>query len=134
MFIPFKKVTLLIPSSPDNLRDVKHLFIILTNPPSSEKQAKVLLVNVSTVYNNHVFDDACIIEAGEHPFIKRRSFIDYRYARIEEASMLIKKVKSGEFIAHESMSEGLYTKIVNGLFKSKFIATKFQEFYNQYKS
>lgn len=98
MFIPFKKATLLIPSSPDNLRDVKHLFIILTNPPTSEKQAKVLLVNVSTVYNNHVFDDACIIEAGEHTFIKRRSFIHYRYARIEEASMLIKKVKSGEFI------------------------------------
>lgn len=134
MFIPFKKATLLIPSSPNNLKEINHLFIILTNPPNSEKQAKVLLVNVSTVYNNHVFDDACIIESGEHPFIKRRSFIYYRYARIEEASILIKEVKSGKFIAHEAISDSLYEKIIIGLLKSKFIPIKYQDFYNQYKS
>lgn len=131
MFIPFKKATLLIPSSPNNLKDTRHLFIILTNP-SQIKQSESLLVNISTIRNGTVFDDACIIEPGEHSFIKNRSFVFYRYARIEESKTLIKKVKSGEFIAHELISDALYNKITNGLLKSKFVASKFKDFYREY--
>lgn len=130
MFIPFKKATLLIPSSPNNLKDTKHLFIILNNPSQSKPQ-KCLLVNISTIRNSIMFDSACIIEPGEHKFIKKRSFVFYRFAKIIEAKELIKKVKSGEFIAHESISEELYKKIVDGLFKSKFLAPKYKDFYIQ---
>ncbi|MCC2626032.1 MAG: hypothetical protein K0R14_1905 [Burkholderiales bacterium] len=131
MFIPFKKATLLIPSSPNNLKDTKHLFIILTDPAQT-RQSEVLLVNVSTIRNGIIFDEACIIEPGEHPFIKNRSFIFYRHARLEESKNLIRKVKSGEFIAHEAISDILYNKIAAGLLKSKFLASKFKYFYQEH--
>ncbi|HLX53971.1 MAG TPA: hypothetical protein VKR58_08515 [Aquella sp.] len=131
MFIPFKKATLLIPSSPNNLKDTRHLFIILTNP-SQTRQSESLLVNISTIRDGIVFDDACIIELGEHPFIKNRSFVFYRHARIEESKTLIRKVKNGEFVAHETISDDLYNKIINGLFKSKFVASKFKDFYREH--
>lgn len=126
-FLPVKKSTLMIPSSPDG-RFILHLFIVLTNPVNSE--SFVLLVDVSSIHGKH-YDDACVLNVGDHPFVVHPSYIQYRYARIERADFLVRKVEGGAFLPRTPVSDALYDRIVQGLFKSRFVRRKFVEFYKQ---
>lgn len=55
------------------------------------------MVSVSTYRAGLPADDSCRLFAGDHPFIKHKSFIDYRNARIVEAEKLIKGEQQGIF-------------------------------------
>ncbi len=122
MFIPLKKATLLIPSSPE---DTNHLFVIITNPC---KHGKVLIVNLTTI-KTPKHDNACIVNSGEHEFVKRPSYIMYRYAQIVEANNLAKGVKSGKFVAHKPISDDLLTKICDGILCSTQIEPIIREYF-----
>lgn len=126
LFFPYKKATLLAPSSPNNISDLKHLFIILTNPNNDKD---VLLVNVSSIRPGRYHDPACKIAPKAHPFIKRDSFIYYRYAQIANAHDIVSKVKSGEFVAYEPVSDELFKSVIDGLLSSKDTSLKVKDFY-----
>ena len=89
----------------------EHLFVILTNECPEKNH---LLVNFSSIHPNVFHDDACVVNAGEHPFIKRPSYIEYRRAGTVKASHLIKC----DFTQKEDVSDELYTRICNGLMLS----------------
>ncbi|MBJ7312090.1 hypothetical protein ACFOLJ_04070 [Rugamonas sp. CCM 8940] len=55
-----------------------HFFVVLTDPA---KHDSILLVNATTIYPNVPYDPACILEVGDHSFIRRRSYILYSKAR-----------------------------------------------------
>lgn len=117
--------TLLIPSGTSG----KHLFLILNNPAKFDGYGSsvcVVLVNLSSIKNGLPGDDACICKAGEHRFISKDSFIDYRFARVERVNDLIAKVESRVFQAHESVSSDLLDRAISGLHKSKFTKREFK--------
>lgn len=68
----------LIPTGPDLSEDQFHFFVVLTDPA---KHDSVLLVNATTLHPNVPYDPACILEVGDHAFIRRRSYILYSKAR-----------------------------------------------------
>ena len=79
--------TLIIPSGPKG----KHFFIILNKPKDFAGYINSsVLVNVSSI-RNAPYDNTCILEPGSHPFIKQRSYIAYRHARVDREESLIKK-------------------------------------------
>jgi hypothetical protein len=83
VFVPFKRATLLIPSGAAIDPDRKHLFVLLTDPieASGFEGKQVLLVNIATVpndLNNLPYDSTCIIQPGEHRFIKHWRFPIFR--------------------------------------------------------
>lgn len=106
--------TFLVPSGPGG----NHLFFVVIGPINIEGEppGQFLLVNATSNSN----DTACIIQPNDHPFIKHESYIAYRYARMETAADLQRKIGS-LFIQRENCSPELLKKIIEGAKKSKYL-------------
>jgi len=117
LFLPYRKATLLMPSGPEHDPDRMHLFIVLTDPITGKKL--VLIASLSSIYDGVPYDRTCILEAGEHQFIRHRSYIDYSKLTIVEAGKLSKGVQTGVFSNKGPMSEDIVNRIVDGVFVSK---------------
>lgn len=119
--------TLLIPSGP---RGENHLYVVLNDPtpfPGCGMHPCVVLVNVSTVRDGKDHDPTCILDTGSHPFVKERSFVVYRSARIEPLPHVIKLVKQGFFRPHQALEEALLARIRKGLVASPFAKREFKQ-------
>ena len=91
LYVPYRRATLLVPSGPAHDPDQKHLFVLLTDPAHvQDYEAKQsLLVGVTTIHAGIPHDSACVLYAGDHAFIKHKSFVYYAEARIENSQKLI---------------------------------------------
>ena len=127
-----RKSTLLMPSGPAHDPDRKHLFVILTEPSQSPtEQKEVLLVSISSANKNASnFDPTCILMPGDHPFIHRESFIDYRHAIIESRRELQSGVKSGDYVLKEPMKLAVVERICRGLENSPNTPDEILDFYH----
>ena len=129
MFFVVKRATLLIESGPANDPSRKHLFVCLTDVSGPDKET--LMVSVSTWRAGFDVDDTCHLFAGDHVFIKHKSFIDYRNARIVEADKLIKGERQGLFVAMDALESSVFARVCYGLEKSPFTAPKHLKFYQR---
>ena len=131
MFLPYPGATLLIPSGPEHDPDRMHLFVVLTNPfdDRGDGVPRVLLVSLSTVHDDKYHDPACVLEPGDHRFVKHKSFVVYRAARIEEANKLTEGVRKNLFQPHERVSEAVLLKIRRGLESSEHTTPRILKFY-----
>jgi len=66
-------------------------------------------------------EQCCIINAGEHPFVTRKSCIRYKDARIAAASDLRKLQDMGKMNRREPISGSLLARIRNGASESDFL-------------
>jgi hypothetical protein len=131
LFLPFQRATLLIPSGPDQDRDRKHLFIVLTDPhPIVEGGANaVLLVSISTLHPDRPHDPTCILYPGDHPFIRTESFVSYRLARIVEVESLTRGVSDKKLFQHATLDGGIFARVCHGLTQSRHTAPAMLSFY-----
>lgn len=106
--------TLLIPSGPSHDPDRRHLFVICTAPDAS---GKTVIVSMAT-WTNSLCDDTCLLEAHEHQWLRHRSYVLYRDARIEDANHLAEGLRRKLFVAREAMNAQALLKVVNGLCRS----------------
>ncbi len=119
VFVPQKKGTIL------KLSGYKeHLFVILTNECPEKNH---LLVNFSSIHEGVFHDVACVVNAGEYPFIKHPSYIEYRRAETVKASHLIKC----NFTQKEDVSDELYTRICNGLISSIHTPKRIKKYFEE---
>lgn len=119
---------LLIPSGPGG---ENHLFVLLNDPkpfPGYGARPCVVLVNVSTVREGAAHDPTCVLEAGCHPFVKQKSYVVYRSARIEPVARVVQLLKQGFFKPQPSIDEGLLALIKIGLRSSAFTKREFKQF------
>jgi len=130
LFLPFKKATLLVPSGPSSDPDRKHLFVLLTGPTQDGSEKSSLMVSFSSCKPGMYRDPACLVDAGEHPFIRKPSFVVYSKARIECVDGLIRGVKAGSLIPHEQIDSALFARICEGLTTSRHTAKRILDFYN----
>lgn len=130
LFVPFRRATLLVPSGPQQNPDQKHLFILLTDPvPSAAGGKDVLLVGVSSVRQGQYHDPACLLYPGDHPFLVRQSFVNYRMARIEDAQKLVNGVKQGVLTPRDTLAGEIFARVCYGLEQSQHTAPKILAFY-----
>lgn len=135
LFVPLKRATLLVPSGPANDPTRKHLFILLTDPTDDGSGVKaVLMVSLSSVRSGVPHDPTCILYPGDHPFVKRESFVLYARARIEEAEKLLRGVKEGKLVAHDPMNSDVFARICKGVEESRFTSAKVLKFYQHASS
>lgn len=117
---------LLVPSGPG---EFKHLFALLIDPvvvAGYGSQPRVLLAGLTSIKAGCTFDDACILKAGEHPFITHDSYVEYRFARWDTAEHIGDLVQSGVFSKKEPCSPDLLQKVVNGALRSRRISREFK--------
>jgi hypothetical protein len=117
-----------IPSGPKG----SHLFIIALGPvklPNYGKQPQVITAAITSVRENVPHDPTCIIDPGEHPFIKHTSYIAYRHMRIDPASH-IQTMLAGTWTPCEDCSSALLERIIRGVTISCQTAQEFTRIFS----
>lgn len=126
---PFRKGTLLMLSGP-----VGHLHIVMNDPvvfPETGLES-ILLVNISSWNGSRRCDDTCLIQAGEHPFVRHESYVVYGDSVIKSAEGVGDRVDQGEFTAHQDVSESLYNRVLAGYQVSPKVTPKIRRFIKNY--
>ena len=131
LFLPYQRATLLVPSGPAHDPDQKHLFILLTDPVQvlNYDARHSLLVGVTTIYPNMPHDPACELHAGDHPFIRHKSYIYYAQARIEASQKLVDGVKRSLLVPQGMLAGDIFARVCHGLTVSRFTAPRALAFY-----
>jgi hypothetical protein len=121
--------SVLIPSGP-NIGQ-RHLFAILINPVQVQgygKRPHVLMACMCSVKDGMPFDDACILEVGDHPFVQHQSYIDYRFCELRPADEIEAKVQEGTLVPHGDCSIALLRRIIASADASKRISREMKKF------
>lgn len=105
--------------------EIRHLRVVITDP---NEDNEFLTVSIDT-YKSRFQDDSCIIQAGEHQFIKHVSFVNYRYAKVLSFAKIFNGLKQHIFIRKEDVSEELLRKIQDGAKKSKNLSREFKSWF-----
>jgi hypothetical protein len=100
-----------------------HLWIVLAvYQPDLSYEDWVLIVSITTLDRAKFVDSACIVNAGDHPFISHESFAHYQRMRELELSTLAACVTSGR----PPCSQDLLTRLIEGLHRSQFTRRGFK--------
>lgn len=131
MFIPLPKYTILVPSGPDHDPDRKHLFVILTAPCGDANNVlSVAWVSLRSVDPRvPYFDRTCVLNVGDHPFIKHPTWVDYAKARIDPVAAIDRGIRDGKLIPHDPMSPEVFVRIAQGLCLSDETPSGVKAFY-----
>jgi hypothetical protein len=94
-----------------------HLWLILSDPEINAD--KVVIVNLTT----HTLDEEphCILQKGDHPFIKHKTAIRYRDSKCVALPQLEDLVASGGLRKHNPLSAAILKKIRDGASLSKYL-------------
>lgn len=120
-----KAGTLLIPSGPSDNPEMMHLHIVCTDPCQEGKQ---LIVSVTT-WRNNLCDGTCVLNEGDHPWLKHRSWVMYRAARIEASETLDNGLSQGLFSAREDMEDEVFKRILSGICDSPHTKRRIKKYF-----
>ena len=123
MFVPLPKATLLVATPKQGNQDLQHLFIILTAPI----EGAIITVNLSSC-KTKFYDKSCVLEKGDHSFIKHKSYIAYHRSEI----LKITQLKNMTIRQLEQVTENVFKRITSGLLKSKQTPNKVKKFFVDY--
>ncbi len=95
---------------------INHLHILCTDPFFDKHRGRysVLAVNISSVRDSCPFDDACVLQAGDHSFIKHTSYVRYKDAVLMGIDHIQKSITSGDILAMEDVSDEVFQKVMTG--------------------
>ena len=109
--LPYKAGGILMPVNP-----ALHLFTIM-NDPCPRKEC--LVVMVTSIYPNRKYDDACVLNVGDHPFISHPSYMLYRMAETLQAARISTRIGQKYYIPRDDFSPPVFRRIVDGLYESE---------------
>lgn len=109
--------------------EVKHLYVLISQENPGPRN---LLVSVTSIREGVFYDDACVINAGEHPFIKHPSYVYYNEPINAGRRHIEKQTEAGSWIRREDVSDELFSRITDGLTKSDFSPPWAIEFFARY--
>lgn len=119
--------TLLIPSGPG-----LHLFFLILGPvvlADYGPSPQLAMASATTLRDGIPHDPACVLEAGEHPFVQHRSYVAYRYMRLDTSQHVEKMVSSAVWKTHETCSADLLRRIVAGVCQSRLTPREYKRIF-----
>jgi hypothetical protein len=108
----------------DSSEDGGHLFVVISDPQIQPD--KVLVTSVTTLHEG-VRDRSCVIEAGEHPQIRRRSCMFYDDTYLTTARRLAQFAAWGDVVVHEPFDLDLMERVWEGAVVSAFFKYEYRE-------
>lgn len=130
MLLILPRLTVLVPSGPEGDPNRKHLFVVLTAPYCEAGGVpSVAMVSFRSVNPALPYDQTCLLDKGDHRFIKHPTWVDYGKARIEAAAAFERGVKSGALVQHDPLSEDVFRRVTAGLCTSPMTPRKVSDFY-----
>ncbi len=93
-----------------------HLWVVISDPAKNPEN--VLFVNFST---DRGLDPSCILHPGDHRFVRRRTCVVYRRARVERNADLDCLLASGRLVLDDPVSGKVLERIRQGAAVSEFM-------------
>jgi hypothetical protein len=91
-------------------RDLEpHLWFVVSLP---QENPEVVIVNLTT--HSQSKDQSCILDVGDHPWIKHKSCISYRDAKLVSEEKLDFLVRQGHLSPQAAIADAVITKILIG--------------------
>ncbi len=101
------------------------MHIVLSDPYISEKGESVVLVYMSSYKGTcRTEEDSCILNVGDHPYIKNRSYLAYSECREVPVAVLDNELQQRTIKLEESLSREILVKALEGMQKSKYVTRK----------
>ena len=91
-----------------------HLWMVISDPAQSED---CLIVNFTSWRADK--DQACVVEVGEHPYVKNKTCVNFRDAKLCKLTDLEALIATKHLEAHQPLSPGLLRKIRNAVPESR---------------
>lgn len=99
-----------------------HLWIVIT-PPNDQSEA--VIFNLTHLGNSS--DESCIIEPGEHPWVRVRSQVCYGYGQVLTSERW-DKIRVGEgFVQYQDADRELVGRIRSGAIQSRYTKPRLRE-------
>ena len=95
-----------------------HLWMVLSDPALDAD--KVLIVSLTTWGKDD--DPACILNIGDHPFVRQKSFIKYSHAKVVSEQQLEEFRTRGQIHVQASLSASVLKRVRDGAAESRFMA------------
>lgn len=106
----------------------RHLHIILSNPYTSENGDSVVLVYMSSYRGTcRTEEDSCILEVGDHPYIKNRSYLAYNECREVPVALLDNELQQQTIKREEPLSKEILIKALEGMQLSKNVKRELKD-------
>jgi len=90
------------------------------------------MVSIST-WLNDLCDGSCVLEKDQHPFIKHKSYVQYRKARIEALKDIKAGIDKGVLIPNHDVNQECFNRVCDGFEKSKFVPWKMKQAWKKWK-
>jgi hypothetical protein len=100
-----------------------HLFFVVSDPARDRNQVLVVPMMTWADYRESI----CILEPGDHRFVRHTSYIDYGCAEVATATYIEKRIDSSEFRTHDPASPDLLARIRAGAGRSDFLKLGFRD-------
>lgn len=116
---------MLVPSGPAGM----HLFMLIVGPVVVQnygQHEQMLMVSATTLRPELPHDNACVLNAGDHPFIQHPSYVTYRHARLDARAHIVEMVRSGVWVPHEPCSDDLAARVLYGMRVSRLAPREFK--------
>jgi hypothetical protein len=121
----FEKGETYIIRNPSN--NIEHLYFIISNP---DEKDRILMVNLSTFIEDSIEkEQICILEVGDHPYVRHKSFINYAESICPMKSEIEAAIKLNLFDRDEDASPELIKNIQVGATKSEALPEKFKKYF-----
>ena len=95
----------------DNRATDDHLWVIISDPRTDDQ--RVVIVNLTTYRPPK--ERFCLIQAGEHPFVRHETCVAYNHARIVSLSRLTRLRYGGRINMQDPVSIPLLARIRLGV-------------------
>lgn len=94
--------------------DERHLMIVATDP--THPGGRVVVVRVTTF--SQYKDGECVLEPGDHPFIKHKSLVCYRDAILCKVGKVLEQLERGLMLREGAVSPEVVDRIQEGARRS----------------
>lgn len=103
---------------------VGHLWVIISEPDVDPDRVAVAAFTTWEDYK----DDSCILEAGDHPFIRHTTCIDYRGpGSLLSAADIEQRIQRGQIKLREPVGRDVLARIREGAARSKFLPMDYDQ-------
>lgn len=87
-----------------------HLWVVISDPAKDSKE--ILIVNFTTLRADS--DAACVLAAGEHPFVKHATCVSYRGGKVVSEADIQALMRAGLVQSHAATSAAILQRIRDG--------------------
>ena len=92
-----------------------HLWIVISDPEADP--AHVVIVNMTSWRSDK--DQACVLDVGDHPYVSKKTCVNYSDAKIHPSDDLARLLTCGKIQSHAACSASLLSRIRNSIADSR---------------